>query len=79
MLGDASKFPDELIFLGRNMNLVRSINKRLGSVINRVNVMVKFAVKGLSYQNIDYKSTDKFDKTHQKLVKRKRGENYNEL
>jgi len=55
MLGDTTKFPEELVFIGRNMNLVRSINKKMGSVINRINVMVKYAVQGLNYENIDNK------------------------
>lgn len=46
MMQDTTKFPDELIFIGRNMNLVRSLNKKLGSPVNRVNVMAKYAVKG---------------------------------
>jgi aarF domain-containing kinase len=47
MLAESEKFPDELIFIGRNMNLVRSINKRCGSIVNRINVMAKYSVKGL--------------------------------
>lgn len=53
MLGDTSKFPDELIFIGRNMNLVRSINKRCGSPVNRINIMAKYSVKGLDDININ--------------------------
>lgn len=39
-------FPDELIFLGRNMNLIRSINKFYGSKIDRVSIMVDTAIRG---------------------------------
>ena len=46
MLGDTNKFPDDLIFIGRNMNLVRSINKHCGSAVNRINIMAKYSVKG---------------------------------
>lgn len=46
MLSDANKFPDELLFIGRNMNLVRSLNKSMGSSVNRINVMANYAVKG---------------------------------
>lgn len=48
MLHDTSLFPEELIYLGRNINLVRSINKKCGSLVNRVNVMAKYSIKGLS-------------------------------
>lgn len=51
ILGDTSKFPEDLIFIARNMNLVRSINKRLGSRVNRINLMAKYAVKGLDENN----------------------------
>jgi len=47
MLGDTSKFPKDLLYINRNMNLVRSINKRLGSKVNRINLMAKYSVKGL--------------------------------
>ena len=39
-------FPEELIFLGRNMNLIRSINKYYGSKIDRVSIMVDTAMRG---------------------------------
>jgi aarF domain-containing kinase len=48
LMYDAHKLPKEIVFLGRNMNLVRSINKSYGGIVNRVNVMAKYAVKGLS-------------------------------
>ena len=31
MLGDTNKFPSDLLYINRNMNLVRSINKKMGS------------------------------------------------
>lgn len=51
MLGDTNKFPKDLIYINRNMNLVRSINKRLGSQVNRINLMAKYSVKGLHEEN----------------------------
>lgn len=45
MLSDRG-FPEELIFLGRNMNLIRSINKFYGSKIDRVSIMVDTAMRG---------------------------------
>lgn len=44
MLKDTSIFPEELIYIGRNINLVRSINKKCGSLVNRVNVMAKYSI-----------------------------------
>ena len=46
-LSDTEKIPRELIFVGRNLNLVRSNNKYLGSPVNRVNIMVGWAVRGV--------------------------------
>lgn len=51
LLGDTSKFPSELIFIGRNMNLVRSINKYMGSVVNRINIMAEYSVQGQHYRD----------------------------
>jgi aarF domain-containing kinase len=46
MMNDANALPKELIFVGRNMNIVRSLNKQFGSSINRINVMAEVSVKG---------------------------------
>ena len=46
MLADTDLVPRELIFVGRNMNLVRSNNKALGSPVNRVNIMAWYAASG---------------------------------
>ena len=54
-MSDSNKFPDELIFVNRNMNLIRSINKRLGSIVNRINVMAKYANIGLNDSFIEKK------------------------
>ncbi|KAF9582139.1 hypothetical protein BGW38_000591 [Lunasporangiospora selenospora] len=39
--------PKELIFIGRNMTIVRANNKVLGSPVNRINRMARWAVVGL--------------------------------
>ena len=36
LLVDQEKIPRELVFIGRNMNLVRANNKAMGSVVNRL-------------------------------------------
>ncbi|KAI9096656.1 ABC1 family-domain-containing protein [Phlyctochytrium arcticum] len=46
-LKDTELVPKELIFLGRNMNLVRANNKSLGSPVNRINIMANRAVQNL--------------------------------
>ena len=46
-LANTELIPRELIFVGRNMNIVRSLNRELGSPVNRINIMGNWAVKGL--------------------------------
>lgn len=46
-LKDQALFPRELIFISRNMNIVRANNKAVGSPVNRINVMARWAVRGL--------------------------------
>eukprot|EP00123_Amoebidium_parasiticum_P001628 comp12773_c0_seq1/m.7900 comp12773_c0_seq1/g.7900 ORF comp12773_c0_seq1/g.7900 comp12773_c0_seq1/m.7900 type:complete len:526 (-) comp12773_c0_seq1:114-1691(-) len=46
LLIDTSLVPQELIFIGRNMNLVRANNKHLKSPVNRVNILVEYASQG---------------------------------
>lgn len=47
-LQDQALFPKELIFISRNMNIVRANNKAVGSPVNRINIMARWAVLGLS-------------------------------
>jgi aarF domain-containing kinase len=47
-LKDQEKFPKELIFISRNMNIMRANNRAVGSPINRINIMARWAVLGLS-------------------------------
>jgi len=46
-LSDQDKIPRELIFLGRNMELVRGNNKMMGSPVNRINIMARWAARNL--------------------------------
>lgn len=46
VLGDTRSFPQELLFVGRNMNIVRSANFTLGTVVNRVAVLARCAAEG---------------------------------
>lgn len=43
MMKQTDLFPKELLFVNRNMNLVRSVNKRCGSLVNRINLMARYA------------------------------------
>ncbi|KAF7729934.1 hypothetical protein EC973_003347 [Apophysomyces ossiformis] len=49
-LEDQALFPRELIFLSRNMNIVRANNKTVGSPVNRINIMAQWAVRGISLE-----------------------------
>ncbi|PVU88828.1 hypothetical protein BB559_005372 [Furculomyces boomerangus] len=52
---DSSLLPPELVFVMRNMNMVRSNNKALGSPVNRIKIMANSAAVGASIDNdIDY-------------------------
>ncbi|KAI8610359.1 ABC1 family-domain-containing protein [Chytriomyces sp. MP71] len=42
-LSDTDKVPRELIFVGRNLNIIRSNNKSYGSPVNRINLMCNWA------------------------------------
>ncbi|KAF9954886.1 hypothetical protein BGZ70_010431 [Mortierella alpina] len=53
--------PKELIFIGRNMTIVRSINKTLGSPVNRINRMARWAVVGLGHDPSYWTSTIRAD------------------
>eukprot|EP01094_Clydonella_sp_ATCC50884_P027759 TRINITY_DN8103_c0_g1_i1.p1 TRINITY_DN8103_c0_g1~~TRINITY_DN8103_c0_g1_i1.p1 ORF type:complete len:519 (-),score=137.06 TRINITY_DN8103_c0_g1_i1:255-1811(-) len=48
LLSNTELTPRELIFVARNMNLVRANNKELGSPVNRVNILASRAVSGIS-------------------------------
>lgn len=47
MLADEDKWPQELIFLGRNMRIVQSNNQYLGSPVNRIKMMGEWASRSL--------------------------------
>lgn len=46
MMKETINFPKELIFVGRNMNLVRSLNKHHGGVADRISILAKSAFVG---------------------------------
>lgn len=47
-LSDTGRIPRELIFVGRNMNLVRAVNKSYGSPVDRVGEMSRWAVSAFT-------------------------------
>ncbi|KAI3649752.1 hypothetical protein MP228_005384 [Amoeboaphelidium protococcarum] len=76
-LANSAQIPLELIFVGRNINLVRSVNKLLGSPVNRINVMADYAARNCSdqrYVNKDYKNDGFVDVVRGQIV-----ENYDTL
>ena len=48
ILGDESKWPKELIFIGRNMRIVQGNNQYLGSPVNRIKITGSWASRALS-------------------------------
>ncbi|CAG8535302.1 13420_t:CDS:10 [Funneliformis caledonium] len=68
-LSNTELIPRELIFVGRNMNIVRSLNRELGSPVNRINVMGTWAVKGLGSDWSNWGGNAKtFDEKHRQLI-----------
>lgn len=47
MLKDEARVPRDLVFVGRSMNLLRSLNKMYGAPVNRIQVLAGSAVRGL--------------------------------
>ena len=56
---DTMNFPKELIYISRNMNLVRSLNKYHGGVADRIPIMAKAAYYGSQLQHSESKSISK--------------------
>lgn len=46
-LSNTEKIPKELLFVGRNLNIVRSLNNALGSPVNRISIMSRIAISTL--------------------------------
>jgi len=46
ILADTKAFPQELFFVGRSLNIIRSANFSLGSVVNRVAILAECAAAG---------------------------------
>jgi len=46
ILADTEAFPQELFFVGRSLNIIRSANFSLGSVVNRVAILAECAAAG---------------------------------
>ncbi|KAG2176985.1 hypothetical protein INT43_007639 [Umbelopsis isabellina] len=61
-------FPRELIFVSRNMNIVRANNKAMGSPVNRINIMARWAVYGLESKNKEKRGIRDYLKHSWRLV-----------
>lgn len=57
---DTINFPKELLYISRNMNLVRSLNKFYGGVADRIPIMAHSAFIGSTYDNSHSKTIDYF-------------------
>jgi aarF domain-containing kinase len=53
---DTMNFPKELLFISRNMNLVRSLNNYHGGAADRIPIMAKAAYYGSQLQHSESKS-----------------------
>jgi aarF domain-containing kinase len=53
MMKDTMNFPKELLYISRNMNLVRSLNKFHGGIADRIPILARAAFYGttLSHSN----------------------------
>lgn len=60
MLADSSLVPPELSLIGRNLNLIRSLNKALDSPVNRPRIMSLYANRG-AQQNATWVEDTKFN------------------
>jgi len=49
MIRDADKLPKEIIFINRNMQYIRALNKRTDCTVNRVNMMAQKAYDTLEH------------------------------
>jgi aarF domain-containing kinase len=61
-------FPRELIFVSRNMNIVRANNKTMGSPVNRINIMARWAVYGLESKTKEKRGIKDYLKHSWRLV-----------
>ncbi|KAH3672192.1 hypothetical protein WICMUC_004421 [Wickerhamomyces mucosus] len=62
---DTEKFPLELVFLGRTMRIVQTVNQRFKAPVNRINLFTKEAVKGfyLNEPKVNYTLSRTLDRT----------------
>ncbi|OMJ23604.1 ABC1 family protein [Smittium culicis] len=55
---DSSLLPPELVFVMRNMNMVRSNNKALGSPVNRIKIMAEYSAIGATIDNLTHSNNN---------------------
>ncbi|KAH9255356.1 hypothetical protein BASA81_006475 [Batrachochytrium salamandrivorans] len=61
MLADTSLVPPELSLVGRNLNLIRSLNKALDSPVNRPRIMSVYANRGVEHGKGGWSADVKFN------------------
>lgn len=67
-LANQALFPRELIFVSRNMNIVRANNKAMGSPVNRINIMARWAVRGLDRQSNESRGIQGYLKSTWRII-----------
>lgn len=65
ILGDESQFPQELIFIGRNLRIVQGNNQFLGSPVNRIKITGTWASRALTEDpNLSWRDRWRFYGSH---------------
>ncbi|EXJ92549.1 Atypical/ABC1 protein kinase [Capronia epimyces CBS 606.96] len=65
ILGDETKWPRELIFIGRNMRIVQGNNQYLGSPVNRIKITGNWASRALAEdRNLSFRERWKYFGSH---------------
>ena len=67
ILADEEKWPQELIFIGRNLRIVQGNNQFLGSPVNRIRITGEWASRSL-VENPESSWTEKFKNWRQHLL-----------
>jgi len=68
ILGDETKWPRELIFIGRNMRIVQGNNQYLGSPVNRIKITGNWASRALAEdQNLTFSERWRYFGSHLKF------------
>jgi len=62
-LAHSTNIPEELVLVMRNMNIIRALNRELGTPVDRIGLMALWASKGLR-SDADLSSYTHFERSH---------------